>query len=84
MLDGERLDEESRTLAVADVFEALTAARPYRDGIPVPQVVDMLRVEAGAKLDAEMVDTLLGCIDGEGEISVDPGPSSRRAMAGSA
>jgi putative nucleotidyltransferase with HDIG domain len=40
----------ARLLAVADVFEALTAARPYRAGLPIDQVLEMMRADVGTSL----------------------------------
>ncbi|MEQ9569275.1 MAG: HD domain-containing phosphohydrolase, partial [Longimicrobiales bacterium] len=39
-LAGEQLDLVSRIVAVADVYEALTADRPYRAGIPPAKALD--------------------------------------------
>jgi HD-GYP domain-containing protein (c-di-GMP phosphodiesterase class II) len=41
------LEIESRVLMVADVFEALTAARPYRDALPVERVLGLLEKDVG-------------------------------------
>ena len=46
---------ESKILAVADMFEAMTAHRPYRPAIPVETVLDLLEADAGIKLDSEAV-----------------------------
>ena len=40
----------ARVLAVADVFEALTATRPYRASLPVERVLEIMRGEVGAGL----------------------------------
>ena len=41
---------ESRIVMVADVFEALTAARPYRAGLPANKVLEMLERDAGTSV----------------------------------
>jgi HD-GYP domain-containing protein (c-di-GMP phosphodiesterase class II) len=41
----------SRVLAVADVAEALTAARPYRGPMSADEVLAIMRREAGTALD---------------------------------
>ena len=38
---------EARILMVADIFEALTAAHPYREGMPVEKVMGILEKDAG-------------------------------------
>ena len=46
-LTAERLSPMSRALAVADVYEATTADRPYRAGLPRHEAVAILRGLAG-------------------------------------
>lgn len=57
-LTAEDLDLPSRILAIADVYDALTAARPYHEPFPKEEVLGILKREAGAKLDAEAVTIL--------------------------
>ena len=46
-------------LAVADVFEALTAARPYRAPLPPDAALEHLRAEVrGGRLDGDCVEAL--------------------------
>ena len=45
-------------LAVSDVFEALTADRPYRDGMPVDEALAIMRRDAGSHLCGETLDAL--------------------------
>jgi HD-GYP domain-containing protein (c-di-GMP phosphodiesterase class II) len=52
-LGADRLDLSSRILAVADVAEALSAARPYRDALAADEVLAIMRRDAGHALDAE-------------------------------
>ena len=47
-----------RILAVAAVFEAMTAARPYRAPLPTATVLAELDAQAGTKLDADCVGAL--------------------------
>ena len=58
---GRRLEELSlpmRALAVADVFEALTAERPYRRAMTIDEALDILRRDAGLRLCAVCVGAL--------------------------
>jgi putative two-component system response regulator len=48
----------SRALAVADVYEAITADRPYRRGMPRNEALAILRGQAGTALCAESVEAL--------------------------
>lgn len=42
---------EARILATVDPFEALTASRPYRDGMPAGKALGLLRRDVGAGVD---------------------------------
>jgi HD-GYP domain-containing protein (c-di-GMP phosphodiesterase class II) len=42
-LSGERIPEQSRIIAVVDVFEALVGERPYRESITPAEAFDMMR-----------------------------------------
>ena len=56
-LNANELDETSRIIAIADMFTALTEDRPYRKGMELSQVVDILDSEvAQGKLDGLIVD----------------------------
>ncbi len=57
-LDASRLSVESRILAVADVFDALASARPYRDALPRERVFEILWKDAPHALDANCVKAL--------------------------
>lgn len=52
-LDGRQLSLPARLLAVADVFDALHAARPYRGAMPLDQVWETMAAEVPRALDAE-------------------------------
>jgi HD-GYP domain-containing protein (c-di-GMP phosphodiesterase class II) len=55
---GEGLDLQARILVVADIFEALTADRPYRIGMPIDAALALLNKDRGTKLDADVLDAL--------------------------
>jgi HD-GYP domain-containing protein (c-di-GMP phosphodiesterase class II) len=57
-LGAERLSRPARILAVADIYEALTADRPYREAMPVERALGILREERGSGLCPEAVDAL--------------------------
>jgi putative nucleotidyltransferase with HDIG domain len=44
------LPRPARILAVADVFDALTADRPYREAMPLEQALEIVRGQAGTGL----------------------------------
>ena len=58
-LAGDELSSPARLLAVADVYEAVTAARPYRAPLSPAAAIDLLRAEARAgRLDADCVEAM--------------------------
>jgi HD-GYP domain-containing protein (c-di-GMP phosphodiesterase class II) len=57
-LTGDQLNRDARILAVADVFEALTAERPYRAALPLDQVWAIMRRDAGHALCPEALGAL--------------------------
>ena len=57
-LEAEQLSLESRILAVADVFDALSAKRPYRDSLPRETVFEILRKDGPQALDSDCVEAL--------------------------
>jgi putative nucleotidyltransferase with HDIG domain len=58
-LTAEELPLESRILAVADVFDALRAKRPYRDSLPLEKVFSIMRGDAPHALDWPCLDALM-------------------------
>lgn len=57
---GDQLDLLSRILAVADIAEALSAARPYRSGMPQDKVLETMGKLAGSAIDAGVFEALKG------------------------
>lgn len=60
---GEEISIEGRICAVADVFDALTSARPYKAAWPVEKAINLLKEEKGAHFDPLCVDAFLSCLD---------------------
>jgi len=53
---------QSRMMAIADIYDALTAQdRPYKKSVPIDKVIKILKEEAdNNKLDSDLVDLFLG------------------------
>lgn len=62
MLSGDDIPLESRILSVADVFSALTSARPHRGALSRKDARDILLGAAGTQLDAELVHAFCALI----------------------
>ncbi|AFP29257.1 HD domain-containing phosphohydrolase [Marinobacter sp. BSs20148] len=58
-LRGEDIPFSGRIAALADVFDALTSARPYKKAWPVEDAVELIRENRGAHFDPELVDLFL-------------------------
>ena len=54
-LKGKDIPLQARIFAIADVFDALTSDRPYRERIPVSEAMAYLREQAGVLFDPEIV-----------------------------
>jgi HD-GYP domain-containing protein (c-di-GMP phosphodiesterase class II) len=62
-LAAEDLTMPMRVLAVADVYEALTAERPYRDALSDEDALDLIRLDVPARLDADAFRALETVVD---------------------
>lgn len=58
-LSGENIPYGGRILAVADVFDAITSKRHYRDKMPIQNVIDILLSGKNKHFDGNLVDTFL-------------------------
>ena len=54
-IGAEGLDTDMRILAVADVFDALSAERPYRGALEMSEVFAIMERDAGQALDADLI-----------------------------
>jgi HD-GYP domain-containing protein (c-di-GMP phosphodiesterase class II) len=51
-LKGHEICVETRIITTADIFDAITAKRPYRGPIPVPRTLEMMADNIGTAIDA--------------------------------
>ncbi|MFL5862805.1 MAG: HD-GYP domain-containing protein [Solirubrobacteraceae bacterium] len=58
-LKGEEIPLGARVVAVADAFDAITSARPYRDGVQDKQALDVLHEDSGSHFDPEVVNAFV-------------------------
>ena len=64
-LGSTEMSQEARILAVADVYEALSAKRPYRDELPREKVMSIMQHELGTGLCPETFEAFLRWEDGQ-------------------
>ena len=62
-LAGDAIPLEGRICAVVDFFDALTMDRPYRDAVPVDEVVEMMRAESARHFDPEVLEAFFSVLD---------------------
>lgn len=65
-LKGDEIKLESRILAVADVFDALTADRPYRSAMSVGKAIQIMAQEVGTSYDPDCFNALLNSLQKTG------------------
>ncbi len=57
-LKGEAIPLSARIVAAADVFDALTSKRPYKEAWPIERALAVMQEEAGAHFDPQVVKAL--------------------------
>jgi diguanylate cyclase (GGDEF)-like protein/putative nucleotidyltransferase with HDIG domain len=62
-LKGEEIPIEARILTIADAFEAMTSARPYRTALTLQRTVKLLRQGAGHQFDPKLVEAFIGIVE---------------------
>jgi len=58
-LKGEEITLGGRILAVADVFDAITSKRHYRDKMPIKNVLNIITEGSGSHFDKHIVDVFM-------------------------
>jgi len=62
-LAGDQVALETRIITTADVFDAISADRPYRAAVPIPQTLAMMRATVGSALDPLCFEALEQIVD---------------------
>lgn len=69
-LEADEIPLGARIVAVADVFDAITAPRPYRPAAPHQRAFAVLSSEEGTRLDAEVVEAFVRCYSGRRTVAL--------------
>jgi HD-GYP domain-containing protein (c-di-GMP phosphodiesterase class II) len=62
-LHAEQITLETRIITTADIFDAITAERPYRAAVPVPRTLEIMAETVGTALDAECFAALRSVVE---------------------
>ena len=62
-LAGENIPVVGRIVTIADVFDALTSVRPYKNAWPVDKAVAYLEQHAGTRFDAKLIALFIENLD---------------------
>ena len=62
-LKGEEISIEGRIVAIADVFDALTSKRPYKEPWSIEQTIEHMKHQSGKHFDPHLVELFIGQID---------------------
>ena len=60
---------ETRIITTADIFDAITADRPYRGPIPIPKALDIMAETVGTAIDAQCFEALKAALERMPELS---------------
>jgi HD-GYP domain-containing protein (c-di-GMP phosphodiesterase class II) len=55
-LAGTNIHPHARIMAVADSYDAMTSARPYRGALPAEEAARRLRADSGAQFDPSAIE----------------------------
>lgn len=80
-LEGEQIPVPVRLVSVADAFDAMTSARPYRPPLPVDHALEELRRMSGVQFWPEAVQAFLAAFPDPAKLPI-PTPSAMSAAAG--
>ena len=65
-LKGDQIVLETRIITTADIFDAMTADRPYRAAMPISKALALMRDSVGSAIDPDCLSALrqaIGAID---------------------
>ena len=62
-LSGEDIPLEARVMAIADVFDALSSKRVYKDAMPFEKAVSIIQEDSGTHFDPKCVEAFVDSLD---------------------
>lgn len=61
-LHAKDISLETKIITTADIFDAITAKRPYRDAVPVARTLEIMEQEVGKAIDQNCLMALRSCL----------------------
>ncbi|MGD2064108.1 MAG: response regulator [Nitrospirota bacterium] len=61
-LAGEAIPLHARVVTVADIFDALTSERPYKEAWATDRAVELIRTLSGSQVDPMVVEAFFSCL----------------------
>jgi len=80
-IKGEEIPLQSRMMAIADVYDALVSARPYKTGMPHEKAVEIIKNDSGTHFDPKLVDLFLEISDEFERINIESNKKIRGFLA---
>ncbi len=62
-LKAEEICLETRIITTADIFDAITAERPYRGAVPIPKTLEIMAENVGTAIDERCFEALKQALD---------------------
>lgn len=62
-IDAAAIAMETRIITCADIFDAITAARPYRGAVPVDKTLQIMSESVGTAIDADCFEALRATVN---------------------
>lgn len=67
-LADDQISIETRIITTADIFDAISAERPYRSAVPIPRTLEMMAESLGTAIDPLCLDALTAVLRQEGQL----------------
>jgi len=77
-LSGTAIPLAGRIVAIADVFDALTSKRPYKEAFSLEKAIDILNEGRGEHFDPELTDAFLNNMDAVLKIKAETTPADEK------
>lgn len=68
-LRGDQITIETRIITTADIFDAISAERPYRGAVPIPRTLEMMAESLGTAIDPLCFEALTLVLREEGLVA---------------